>query len=287
MNNRHSLLKNYALVSASLNKQAEDNAVISFIKNSFKEHFDQENPAKSVVNFLSPGIVGMALKGMGFGWIGAAISLALSVFHIDFYDALKNIASKISNVIAGNKPISSDTIDSFVDQEIPDQEIKSSSIELRRIKLAGFGASSAIPVIKALLAIIAKTVVASAGLMLAGDAINKVVPKIAPSLSLPSTPSEVYIAFKSKSNPPDPEVLQVKDKTPQSISQSLIDLTNQIYDVSNLSSAIQNLPKFKNLISEIIELNRFGDPDAKWVGLPGKYKTAKDMVNSFLVDLKP
>lgn len=285
MKSRYSLLKNYATLSAPLNKQAEDNAVISFIKNSFKDHFDQDNPAKSVVNFLSPGIIGMALKGMGFGWIGAAISLALSVFHIDFYDALKNVAAKIGNAISGNKPISSDTIDSFVDQEIPDQEIKSSSIQLRRIKLAGFGASSAIPVIKALLAIIAKTVVASAGLMLAGDAINKVVPKIVPSLS-PSTPSEVYIGFKSKPNPPDPETLQVKDKTPQSISQALIDLTNQIYEVSNLSSAIQNLAKFKSLVAEIIELNRFGDPDAKWVGLPGRYKTAKDMVNSFLADLK-
>lgn len=196
-----------ALVEDSLVKHAGAGnfimPLIDKVKDYVSGHIDSKDKVGSVINFLAPGALTLMLDALGFKWIGKIAGVLASMFHIDVASIIGSIYNKVKSSLTSGKAITSAEIDSAVksaeSEHAPadfadDYKTYAESIrDIRLLKLALIEyestgklnknagilspaiASKALNVFTTVIGWIFKTVLASAGLMAAGDVANKLV----------------------------------------------------------------------------------------------------------------
>ena len=95
--------------------------LIDKVKNYFSNHIDANDKAGSILNMLAPGAIHVIFSAMGFGWLGALLGLATSVFHIDINAILTSIWNKVKSLISGGKQTTSEEIDSAVNSAVQEE----------------------------------------------------------------------------------------------------------------------------------------------------------------------
>jgi len=81
------------------------------VKDYFSAHIDKDNPVKSVVDILAPGVLWKVFSGVGLGKWGFLLSLLMNVFHVDAYGMLQSLWSKVKQMVGGGKKVSSAEVD--------------------------------------------------------------------------------------------------------------------------------------------------------------------------------
>lgn len=88
--------------------------LLTKVKDYFAEKIDPNNPVKSVLNMLAPGVLWVVFKGLGLGMWGTLIGLLMNVFHVDAYGMMVSLYEKVKDMISGGQKVSSSQIDSAV-----------------------------------------------------------------------------------------------------------------------------------------------------------------------------
>jgi len=331
----------------SIIKNAEGDttgAIVSLMK-AVKDYvvskIDPNDKVGSVLNLLAPTLIFRMFGALGFGWVGALIGLAVSVFGIKVEDILKTIESGIRSLISSGKPISSSEVDEIVNSAVnsnytpatPEEEAEAkkklesqSSIDVelinaRIVKMAmesysegmkkeaywgiGFGALKfkIAGVLKKVFSWVFKTILASAGFMVAGDVVSKFLgigdsskttetnkSSKEPTVSIRSSSQTRFPTNKSYTN------VQYNDddsitwsvpypNTKSGIKQMLIDFAKQVYDgLDGLENIIAAQPGFMVAMDKIYWYN-YSSPGAKYVFIPRAFKSMKQIVDLFIDDV--
>ena len=325
-------------------KQAEGSLVTSLIdkvKNYVSNNIDSNDKVGSLMNILGPGAISVAFSSMGLSWLGILIGLSMRVFNIDVKSIISSIWDKLKNVTSGDKQISSSQIDSFVQDAVKSHykpatleeaesvktiETKSFSQlirDARIIKLtminydeevfrkeAGFfeifndRKSKTASILIRVLSWIFKIAFASAGLLVAGDVINKF-------LGRPNAIDGTNFDKKNKSLESDKPINVSKQKkyhvksgyvvekynlgesnwtenilnNPTAIEKMLIDFTHDVYDgLNNKDNLIINSPSFKVVKDRIVWYNHtsLGSPI---IWIPKYFSSKKQIVDYFIDDV--
>src|SRR6185436_6846611 len=93
-------------------------SLIDKVKNYVSNHIDPDDKSGSLISILGPGAISVAFSAMGLSWLGTLIGLAMRVFNINVKDIISSIWDKLKSAIAGDKPVSSAQVDSFVQSAI-------------------------------------------------------------------------------------------------------------------------------------------------------------------------
>jgi len=321
------------LLSKGLNKTAQDNEIISDltgkVKTYFKNQIDPNDPAGSLINKITPGAIFALLR---FGWIGMLIGLAMNVFRVDVNGILTSIIGKLKPEIAGNKQIASDKIDEIVNSSV--QEFNKpmsegffgseSSLKVlqdaKMIKLAlmegNFSKTAKSPLgsrhaktmglLVKIFSWVFKIGLASVGLMVAGDVVNKF-------LGRPNALDNTIQGGKPVNAPvpaPIPLVVSKRTKFPVnknytdkkqnlgnsnwvesvvndevSITGMLINFTKEVYSgLDGKEAVIRNTPGFQVIKDRIVIYNRSSAGDAM-VFIPKFLTSKKQIVDLFIDDV--
>lgn len=323
---------------------ATTGAIVSLMK-AIRDYvvskIDPNDKVGSVLNLLAPTIVFQMFGALGFGWVGALLGLAITIFGIDVKDILGTIESGIRSLISSGKPVSSSQVDEIVgdavssnykpatpeEEEAARKKLESQSsfdMELRDariVKMAmetyshgmkkeaywgvGFGALKfkIAKVLKKVLSWTFKTILASAGFMVAGDAVSKflgvgdnagtsVTPtKKEPSVSIRSSSQTRFPVNKSYTNvmyntSDDDVTWSVPySNTKAGIRRMLLDFSKQVYDgLNGLENIIVAQPGFKVAENKIYWYN-YSSKGARHVFIPRAFKSMKQIVDLFIDDV--
>lgn len=296
-------------VDSKLIKNAQDNPIYglgSAIKNYFSNHIDPENPVKTVVNFLAPGIIRGLLPGP-LRWI---VGLALSTFGVDFDGLIRSVWDNLKGSVGNDQKTSPSSVDTAVDSALSKLETTAQEYDLHQInKLAilgiGRNRSQDKNMLGKILKWLFKTILSSAGLMVGGDMINKMVgrpnafdntiqngkPVDTPSNNTPSIPATKSTQTKFKVKPgysdvrqPQPWTLDIVNSE-SNISNALIDFSKQVYDgLDGLESKIKASPAFETVKDAIVWSNRSSQGD-NLVFIPKVFTSKKQLVDFFIDDV--
>lgn len=325
------------LANDPLYKKADGSLISSLIEKSkdyFGSKIDSNNKTGSLINLLAPGIVFTALKTIFPTWIRVLIALAMTVFHVDVEGILKSIYDAIKPIITGNKQVSSQQVNSIVsnivqahNQQFEDQEnifikqenyirdakiIKLALIEYEQLeKLADrdsfskklFSAGIRRKIFPALTHVFSwffTVALASAGFIVAGDAVNSLLGRSTTPTTKdsPSTIPSSYVSPASKQtkfklNPS----YNISEKfTPQDriqrylnnsngIGQMIVDFANDVYDgLDNLENVIRSTAGFIVIVNTISTYNQ-ASKDDPIVFIPPVFTSKKQMVDKFIDDV--
>lgn len=319
-------------------------SLIDKVKGYVSGHIDPNDKAGSLINILGPGVIFTAFRAFGFGWLGLLVSLAMRVFNIDVAGAISSIWDKLKGMISGDKQVTSAQVDSVVQSAMQDHVkpatqdeadkaealLKKSSYEqmmrdARFVKLtlieyaeggitkeAGFldmfssRKMKTGSILTRVLGWIFKIALASAGLMVAGDVVNKFlgrpnaldgtmqggkpVPQ-SDSGAAPASPPTTQTKFKMKSsyrpernntamawteNVPDNE---------SSIGQMLTGFAKDVYDgLDGKESIIAGTAGFQAIVDRIAFYNR-STKNSPVLFIPPEFKSKKQMVDYFIDDV--
>lgn len=311
--------------------------LIEIVKNYFNNKIDPNNKAGSLLSMLTPGLI---LSGFGFGKFSILLSLATSAFQIDIASILGSIFSKIKGLISGDKQISSDEINntvssSFKEAETPITENEADNIfnflqskqsvskrlrDAQLLKLAmnhynisknagkpllsqiNMTKSTTVNVLITVIGWIFKVALASAGLLIAGDVVNKflgrpnalsgTVEKGRPvsTESAISTPTSKQTKFKVKSSYKDrinnigEDVwMESRLNNNSSIGDMLVDFAQEVYSgLDDKENLIRSAPGFEVIKNRISIYNRYS-PGGPVIFIP-KYFTSKKQIVDMLID---
>jgi len=332
------LIVNTILEDDHLSKQAQASGALSSIigkvKDYFGEHVNPNDKAGSFLDMIAPGVITMTFRALGLGKIGLLFGLAASVFHIDVAGILKSIYDKIKSALSGGKGMSSPQVEGMVsssvqenDQQKADDGLNKFELlqEARMLKLAltiyeaemlnkkgiklsyllpKFAAtrSSHLSLLTTVLSWIFKTALASAGLMVAGDAINALLGR--PSAftgtiqhgkpveqQTQTVPEHVSTQTKFKVNPsyqdskmPNNWAEQITNNS-SSIADMLIKFAKEVYGgLNGLESTMVTTSGFQNVLETIVWYNHSsaGDPI---VFIPKNFTSKKQIVDNFIDDV--
>jgi len=296
---------------------------LSSIKDSIVSYFDSHNnpedPVGTVLNFLAPGAISMLIGG----WLGPTFGLAMRVLNIDVASILRSIYNSLKDLLSNGKKVSSNQIDNIVnssilastnqtlqtnsfDQQLKDARfLKLAVIDFHRNKISERNLKvifadrrgKTISVIGKLLGWIIKVAISSAGLMLAGDVVNKAVGKPnafdhtiqhgQPIEKAPPAPISTQSKFPVSQSYSDVQHtsgswIENYPNTQSGIENMLIDFTKEVYpDTAKLDSIIRSSPQFKATVDEILFFNHAaaGDPI---VFLPKFFTSKKFIVDHFI-----
>lgn len=304
--------------------------ILSTIKDSITSYFDSHNDPNdqvgTLLNFLAPGAISVLIGG----WLGPTFGLAMRVLNIDVAGILRSLYDGIKELIGGNQHITSSQVDNLVFttvQQNTGENLQTSSFnqqlkDAKFLKLAVinlhqnnfsvdemkkvFAADRkvrTIGILAKLLSWIFKVAISSAGLMVAGDAVNKMIGKpnafdktiehgkpVDMPVSKPSAPISTQTKFPVKSNYSDVQHnsgswIENYPNTQSGIENMLVSFTKEVYSgLDNLDSIIKSSPKFQTTVSEILWFNHAaaGDPV---VFLPKFFTSKKQLVDHFIDDI--
>jgi hypothetical protein len=317
--------------------------LIDKVKSYMSGHIDPNNKVDSIINFLAPTAISSLLGMMGFKWIGVLTGILTSALHIDIGSILHSIFDKIKSLITGDANITSSQIDSITqsvaqehapeDSATANDHISSASSEMcktrmlklamiqyestgfiRKAQLSGIIGSQAVKIFTKIIGWIFKTVLASAGMMAAGDVVNKLVGR---SNALdgtlkgnkPTTPETGFVdrLFHGPSAQETgmAKVTATQTKFPldksyvdtnmgarwveqnvinnrQSIENMLVGFAKEVYTgLDNLDSVIRSAPTFKTMAQMIEEYND-RTPNDRGVWMPAGFTSKKQMVDYFI-----
>lgn len=320
-------------------------SLIDKVKTYVGNQIDPNDKAGSLMNILGPGVIFTAFRAFGFGWLGTLISLAMRVFHIDVSGMITSIWDKVGALIHGDKQVSSGQVDSIV-QEVAQEHMKpvtqedaaaaqqllttSSFDDLMRdarlIKLTMIGYSSGIikkeagildvlggkkkkttNILARIFGWVIKVGLASAGLMVAGDVVNKFLdrpnaldgsiqegkPLGRPSelARAPVNPPTIQTKFKVKIsyrpenlNTTSPWTVGVPN-TINNINTMLTQFAKDVYDgLDGKESIIAGTAGFRAIADRISFFNR-SSLNSPEVWIPSEFKSKKQMIDYFIDDV--
>lgn len=317
--------------------------LIDKVKDYVSRQIDPNDKVGSLINILAPGMLAGAFKTMGFGWLGFLFGLCIRIFHIDVASILRSIWDKLKETLHSKKEISSGEINGIVEgavqehtQPTSDEDISvvqkmlgTQSLDLlyeaRILKLAmiefkynafkkegqanlrSMYSSKKVAtasLLSRVLSWVFSVAVASAGLMVAGDLVNKFVgrPNALDSSfqqgkgeTVPATaPMHVATQTKFKLQPGyHDEIRNVKgspwvENVPNnksSIASMVVGFAKQVYaGLDNLDTIIESTPGFQVIVSRIAFFNHTSEGD-NMVYIPQYFTSKKQMVDLFIDDV--
>jgi hypothetical protein len=318
-------------------------SLIDKVKGYVGNQIDPNDKAGSLINILGPGVIFTAFRAFGFGWLGLLISLAMRVFNIDVAGAISSIWDKLKSAISGDKQVTSSQVDTIVQSSMQDhvkpatQEeadkaetlLKKSSYtqvmrDARIVKLtmieyangtirkeAGFldmfnsRKMKTGSILTRVLGWVFKIALASAGLMVAGDVVNKFLgrpnaldgsiqggkPVAQSAVSAPVLPPTTQTKFKPKqsyrvehNNLAAPWTENVPNND-SAINTMLVGFAKDVYDGLDGKDAIMGgTAGFQAIADRISFFNRNtkGSPS---IWIPPEFKSKKQMVDYFIDDV--
>ncbi len=316
-------------------------SLIQKVKDYVSSHINPNDKAGSVLNILAPGAIAMTFSAMGLGWLGTLIGLATRVFNINVNEILNSIWNKLKSTITGDKPTSSDQVDSIVNNSIQEhvqaptaeeaeravkmmtsknasQVIKDarfvrlSMIEYENVyiyKIADKGdflsmfssrKSKTVSILSRVLSWIFKVALASAGLMVAGDAVNKFLGRpnafdgtIQQGKHVEQSPTPVHTATQNKFPIKSTYKVEVRNtggdnwienipNNSSAITTMLVNFAKDVYDgLDGKESLITSSSSFNIVRDRIVWYNR-NSAGAPFIIIPKYFRSKKHIVDYFI-----
>lgn len=315
--------------------------LIDKIKAYVSAHIDPNDKAASLINIFGPGVIFNLFRSLNLGWLGLLLSLSMRVFNIDVAGIVYSIWDKLKDLIKDDAQISSNQIDqivhSSVDEHVqpatPEEAQKAQSLlqkksfdqsmrDARFVKLmmidyaansftkqAGFfdifssKKQKTTNMLVQVLSWIFKVAVSSAGLMVAGDVVNKFlgrpnaldgsikdgkpVAQAPVSIMPPTTQTKFKVkpSYNIEHNNSSSYWTENIPNNEGSIKQMLINFANDVYDgLTGKDNIIANTAGFQAILDRIVFFNRnAANPSLVWI--PSEFKSKKQMVDYFIDDV--
>lgn len=334
------------LADERLYKKADTNSLVMSLIGKIKEyvsnHIDPNNKAASIITILGPGVI---LNAFGFKWLSLLITLAMNIFNIDVSSIISSILNKLKGSISGDNQVSSEQVDSMVSSSIKEfikpatqDEIDKAERTINKvgsfkntmkdtrivkltlldyyygnvIKYADFKSGYNLRKLKvaniltSVLSWIFKVGLASAGLMVAGDVVNKLigrpnaldgsvekgkvvedfVPK--PQAAFPPTTQtkfKVNTSYKIERNNTNSAWTENVPNNESSIGEMLVHFAKLVYDgLNGYESNIKSSPGFQAIQDRIVFFNR-NTLNSPVVFIPSEFTSKKQMVDYFIDDV--
>jgi hypothetical protein len=297
------------ILSDRLQKKAQGGFIaplLGTVENEFKSHFDSNNKLDSVINFLGPGAVSTLVKLLtGSWWMSALAGLLFSIFHVD----LASIIHSMWNALFGD--IKSGTVTpSKIDSVANDiagsfgaiSEANEHDLYLIKLavlnKTAILGSSKVIGLVTKIIGFIFKTVLTSAGLMIAGDVANKAVGR--PSGFIPGTlfggketnvqPETVHSTqTKFKVSPSYKDVKHINTNWIENITNNKYNIENMVANyakevypqLNSMDGIIKSSPAFQDVVEQIEFYNNTTAGESL-VFIPRQFSSKKQLVDHFI-----
>ena len=310
--------------------------VLSKVKDYFMAHIDKEHPVESVLKYLAPGTLWLLMQRIGLGKWGFFLSLLAEYFHVDVPKIIESMFSKVKEMISNGHPVSSAQVDAAT-QSVQQEHVNDgseaddhkvyTSLELlneaKLIRLAlidyehqkmrlmkeggdennllGFGGSKAksTSLLVTILGWIVKIALASAGLMVAGDAIHALMgtpsaltgtyqegktPASSSEPSVPSAPVSTQKKFPPKGDAPLPMTWPLAN-SPGNVEEMMIQFAKDTYSgLDGKESLMRSLPSFQG-VKEDIEWFNIHNPGTTAIFIPRRYPSKKSLVDHFIDDV--
>lgn len=311
--------------------------LLSKVKEYFMAHIDKDHPVESVLKYLAPGALWLLMQKIGLGKWGFFLGILADYFHVNIPGIIESMFGKVKDMISSGHQVSSGQIDAATQQVAQEHSSESAaddhkvytSLELldhaKFIRLAlidyehqqmrllkeggdvnnlfGFGASKAksTSLLVTILGWIFKIALASAGLMVAGDAIHALMGTpsaltgtyhegVTPTSSetsepsVPAAPVSTQRKFPLKGDAPL-SVSWPMANTPGNIEEMLVQFTKDTYSgLDGKESLIKSLPSFQG-VKEDIEWFNIHNPGTSAIFIPRRYPSKKSLVDHFIDDV--
>lgn len=137
--NPHFVATGKVFYNNALYKQAQDSGIVSHIKSVFDKTLTGNTPeekGKSLIRFLEPGAIFVALSTLGFNKLAFFVHLAQSVFNISIYDIAEDIFNKLKQIINNKKPVTQQQAESIVQEAVAKNYTEPSEEQYERAKTA-------------------------------------------------------------------------------------------------------------------------------------------------------
>jgi hypothetical protein len=340
-----SLIIEAILKDEKLYKQADAGGMVASLIDKVKgyvgNNIDPNDKSGSLINILGPGAISVAFSSMGLGWLGTLIGLSMRVFNINVKNIISSIWNKLKPAIAGDKEVSSETVDSFVESSVqenyqpatPEEAEKAANtmktkganllIDAKFVKVAMINfqngtltkeaaffdmfnsrKAKTVNILTRVLSWIFKVALASAGLMVAGDVVNKFLNRpnaldgtIQKGHPTETTPAPAVNISKQKKFPIksgySPEKNNLGESNwsegitndPSTIENMLIDFAKDVYDgLEGKENIIINSPAFQ-VVKDRIAWYNHTSPQAPLVWIPKYFSSKKQIVDYFIDDV--
>lgn len=314
------------------------NSLIQKTKEYFSNQIDPDDKTGSVLNLLAPGAISTLFSAMGFSWLGMLFGLAMRVFHIDVTGILSSLYQTLKGELGGgNKQLSSPQVQSMVDKaiqehggQITEEDLTgamaapvTSSVEdqlndARWLKLGlisyemelnkkqgnfkfaarRWSKPTTVSILGKVLGWIFKIALSSAGLLVAGDVVNKFLgrPNAFDNTVQKGRPIEVaekevlptQMSFQTKF-PINPGYVDTRvsgnwieraSNTESGIQDLLIRFAKEVYSGLN-DSDIKSSSSFNKIVSDIAWYNHAAAGD-QVVFIPRSFTSKKQLVDHFI-----
>ena len=321
-----------------LRKQAEGDTadqLISAVKGYLGSKIDPNDKVGSFINIFAPGAVTLMLRSLGLGWLAFIAGVAMNIFHVDVGSIVQSIVSKILPKVKEGAKFTTEEIQNTVEAAFePDAnkeptaeevaQLNSHAFTVRDALLYRLGMDEAIKEYeltknagvfdlvksgrKGTVSLLAKAIkwifmvaLTSLGLMVAGDAVNKVLGRpnsfdgtiqngksVEQNVAQPSTVSK-QTKFKQNANYNN-RVLNsgsatwVEQGAPNqaNIKNFVLDWMTEVYDgTSQYENVASNTPGFMNVVQEIMDYNNTNQSGTVTY-IPRMFSTKKQAVDIFI-----
>lgn len=320
------------LSNEGLSKKADSSGMITSLIDSVKNyvggHIRPDDKVGSVLDILAPGAISVMFSSLGLGWLGVLLGMAMRVFNVDVKGIISTIYGKVKSALTSGQPLNSSQVDNMVFASVQqhagteDAQVKSSLRDAKLIKLAmisydaelnGFKSEAAprygsrgkvVGILGMVLGWIFKVSLASAGLMVAGDVVNKVLnrpnaldgtlqkgkPVEQSEQSVPTVVSK-QTKFPLKAGYTDTKYnsgtswIEKVNNSQSGIENMIISFVKEVYDgLDGLDNVIKSSPLFKATVDNIAWYNHTaaGDPV---VFIPKFFTSKKQLVDHFIDDI--
>lgn len=325
------------LSDAGITKKADNilSSLIETVKGYVSNHINPEDRMGSVLDLLAPGAVSVLFSSMGFGGLGLLFGGLVKYFNIDVKNILSSIYNGVKSLISGNKQVTSGQIDGLVNSTVQSHsdentsnvtQLQTASIqeELKDAKMLKLALISyekqiigleknatfivlasrkgkTLNVLGRVLSWIFKIILASAGFMVAGDAVNKLLDRpnafdgsikdgkpveqaneapvpTSKQTKFPLNPGFVDTRYNFGNN----NWIEKINNNKSNIESMLIRFTKEVYDgLDSQDASIRRSQAFQDVVEDITWYNHsaVGDPI---VFIPKKYASKKQLVDAFI-----
>jgi hypothetical protein len=291
----------------------------SSVSQYVSNHIDPDDKVGSVLNLLAPGAISVLFGGK----IGLFFGLLMRVFNVDVAGILREIYNSIKSHLTQNSQIGSDEVNGYVNaairQNVGDVTPVKSTALLKYAPIAkialqdyednllystakpiNFTKSFGVGLLGRILSFVFMTALSSAGLMVAGDAINKLIGRPnafdntlqqGKSVEAPQETVSKQTKFPVKAGYNDVQHdsssnwIEKYSNDPTGIQNMLINFAKEVYDgLDGLESEMLASPLFKATVDNIAWYNHTSAGD-QIVFIPKFFKSKKDIVDHFIDDV--
>lgn len=294
----------------------------SSVTNYVSNHIDPDDKVGSVLNILAPGAISVLFGGK----IGLFFGLLMRVFNVDVAGILREVYDSIKSHLTQSPQISSDQVNDYVTAAVSQKAggvtpVKSSALlkyaPLAKVAIQDyednllystakpirFTKSFGVGLLGRILSFVFSTALASAGLMVAGDAVNKLIGRPnafdntmqkgqpveqaqeAPAPTSTQNKFPVKAGYSDVQHNATTNWIERYPNDPSGIQNMLLSFAKEVYDgLDGLDSEIISSPLFKATVDNIAWYNHTSAGD-QIVFIPKFFKSKKDIVDHFIDDV--